>query len=207
VDQVFLISLAERAALKIANIHLLAAGQEARRISKNLQEAALTLTESLDLNVILEKLLDYLDRLVPYDSSPIRASKFRLEEYTKEMLGKNVLEFIAPEDHERAMQNAQRAVEQGQVKNIEYTLLKKTGTRFPAESSISLLTDIAQKPQGFIIITRDITQAKRTDIRLRLLGSAVQQATEAILIMTAGLDSPGPQIVFANPAFYVGLHP
>jgi PAS domain S-box-containing protein len=29
----------------------------------------------------------------------------------------------------------------------------------------------------------------------------VEQATEAILIMTAELDAPGPQIVFANPAF------
>lgn len=70
-DQAFLINLADRAALKIANIHLLAAEQEARRIFENLQEAALTLTESLDLNVILETLLDYLNRLVPYDSSAI----------------------------------------------------------------------------------------------------------------------------------------
>lgn len=70
-DQAFLVNLADQAALEIANTHLIAAEQEARRIFENLQEAALTLTESLDLSVILEKLLDYLDRLVPYDSSTI----------------------------------------------------------------------------------------------------------------------------------------
>lgn len=37
--------------------------------------------------------------------------------------------------------------------------------------------------------------------RLRLLESAVHQAGEAIVITLAELDSPGPQIVFVNPAF------
>jgi sigma-54 dependent transcriptional regulator, acetoin dehydrogenase operon transcriptional activator AcoR len=36
---------------------------------------------------------------------------------------------------------------------------------------------------------------------LRLLDAAVQQAREAILITTANLDVPGPQVIFINPAF------
>ena len=36
---------------------------------------------------------------------------------------------------------------------------------------------------------------------LNLLGTAVGQAKEAVLITSARLDPPGPQIVFVNPAF------
>jgi PAS domain S-box-containing protein len=36
---------------------------------------------------------------------------------------------------------------------------------------------------------------------LRLLKPAVEQSNESVIIMTAQLDPPGPQIVYANPAF------
>ena len=36
---------------------------------------------------------------------------------------------------------------------------------------------------------------------LRLLETAVRQAKEAVLITSAMLDPPGPQILFVNPAF------
>ena len=42
-------------------------------------------------------------------------------------------------------------------------------------------------------------QQQETD--LRLLGSAVEQAWESIMITEAQLDWPGPRIVFVNPAF------
>ncbi len=40
-----------------------------------------------------------------------------------------------------------------------------------------------------------------SDQLLRLLGAAVHQAKDAILITTAELDPPGPVIIFVNPAF------
>ncbi len=51
------------------------------------------------------------------------------------------------------------------------------------------------------ITVTDITERKRTEELLRLLESAVQQTSEAITITTAGLDPPGPRIVYVNPAF------
>jgi two-component system, cell cycle sensor histidine kinase and response regulator CckA len=46
-----------------------------------------------------------------------------------------------------------------------------------------------------------VVQLKRMEGTLQLLGSAVEQATESILITDANLDLPGPKIVFVNPAF------
>jgi len=46
-----------------------------------------------------------------------------------------------------------------------------------------------------------IEERKRTEEKLRLLGSAVEQAQESILVTDAQLELPGPKIVFVNPAF------
>jgi PAS domain S-box-containing protein len=51
----------------------------------------------------------------------------------------------------------------------------------------------------------DTARAQRPPIgeeaMLRLLDAAVQQARESILITTANLDPPGPEIIFINPEF------
>ncbi|HTB83190.1 MAG TPA: response regulator [Candidatus Sulfotelmatobacter sp.] len=47
----------------------------------------------------------------------------------------------------------------------------------------------------------EIHEHKRTEESLRLLGSAVEQAKESIMITGAELDLPGPAVVFVNPAF------
>ena len=50
------------------------------------------------------------------------------------------------------------------------------------------------------VIIRNVTERKQS---LRLLGSAVEQSTESIVITDARLDGPGPgpAIIFVNPAF------
>jgi PAS domain S-box-containing protein len=56
-----------------------------------------------------------------------------------------------------------------------------------------------------ILSTTGIAGAHRPpiaeEVMLRLLDAAVQQARESILITTANLDPPGPEIIFINPAF------
>jgi PAS domain S-box-containing protein len=47
----------------------------------------------------------------------------------------------------------------------------------------------------------DIHDLKMAQESLRLLGSAVEQASESVMITDAELAPPGPQIVFVNPAF------
>jgi len=47
----------------------------------------------------------------------------------------------------------------------------------------------------------EVAEHRRALESLRLLGSAVQQSKESILITDAQLDLPGPKIIFVNPAF------
>src|SRR5262249_19807760 len=46
-----------------------------------------------------------------------------------------------------------------------------------------------------------IAGQKPAEEELRLLKTAIEQSTESVIITTAQLDPPGPQIVYVNPAF------
>ncbi|MCB9098959.1 MAG: GAF domain-containing protein [Anaerolineales bacterium] len=63
--------LANQAASAIENAQFYAAEQKARRVAETLQAANQALTQSLDLITVLETLLDYVSRLVPYDTANV----------------------------------------------------------------------------------------------------------------------------------------
>jgi len=84
-----------------------------------------------------------------------------------EILGKNAAEFIAEEDHGRAAENMRKTLEQGFIKNVEYTLVTKGGQPFPGELSASVMTDSSGNPTGFVAVTGDITERKRAEEALR----------------------------------------
>ena len=64
-------SFANQAAIAIENARLLEAEQRSRQIAETLRAANLALTQTLDLDAVLETLLDYLGRLVPYDGANV----------------------------------------------------------------------------------------------------------------------------------------
>ena len=64
-------SFANQAAVAVRNARLYASTQEARETAETLREANLAFTQSLDLDAVCEKLLDYLHQLVRYDSATI----------------------------------------------------------------------------------------------------------------------------------------
>jgi PAS domain S-box-containing protein len=85
----------------------------------------------------------------------------------EELIGKNALELIAKKDHERAIKNMQKTLEQGLTRNTEYTFLTKDGREFPAELSASVIRDPSGNPTGFMAITKDITERIHTEETLR----------------------------------------
>jgi diguanylate cyclase (GGDEF)-like protein/PAS domain S-box-containing protein len=90
-------------------------------------------------------------------------------ESVAEMLstGKSAFDFIAPEDRERANVNAQQTLELRTLRDVEYTLLRKDGSRFSGEMTASLITDADGNPKAFIRVVRDITERKRVEEALR----------------------------------------
>lgn len=70
-DERLLTILGTQAALAIRNARLFAAEQHARNMAEILQSANIALTQTLDLDVVLDTLMEYLGRLIPYDSANV----------------------------------------------------------------------------------------------------------------------------------------
>ena len=79
----------------------------------------------------------------------------------EEAIGRNVFDFIAPEDRQRAMDGMSETLQTGGVRDVEYMLMRRDGTRFAAELSASVINDEEGKPTGFTAYVRDVTERKR----------------------------------------------
>ena len=125
-----------------------------------------------------------------------QAARLHGYERPEEVIGLNAFDFIAPEEHSRAVENTQKTLQTGGVRDIPYTLLKRDGSRFPVELSASLVLDAQGEPKGFIAAVRDITERKQADEALIQLSSAIQQTADNVFI--TGRDGI---IQYVNPAF------
>ena len=61
----------------------------------------------------------------------------------EELLGKGALDLIAPKDHQRALDNMNKTLKEGFIKDVEYTFLTEDGAEFLAKLSVGLIQDSA----------------------------------------------------------------
>jgi PAS domain S-box-containing protein len=98
----------------------------------------------------------------------------------EELVGRDSFEYIVPEDRPRATDNALNALQGVPLRNVEYTVLKKDGSRFLAEINISLVADAEGKPKGFIGAMRDITRHKEVEEALRRSNAELQARNDEL---------------------------
>ena len=115
----------------------------------------------------------------------------------EELIGKSGFEFIAKKDHQRAMENLKKTLEQGSVENIEYTFLTKDGHEFPAELSASVIKDSSGKPTGFVAITKDITERKKAEKALKESEKKYRELVDLLPQIVFEFDERG-NFTFAN---------
>ncbi|HEY9612124.1 PAS domain S-box protein [Allocoleopsis sp.] len=84
-----------------------------------------------------------------------------------ELLGRFACELIAPECRNIAEASLQNVLSQGSIRDVEYTMLRKDGSRFPGEVSASLIRDVQGNPQAIIGLVRDITDRKSAEDALK----------------------------------------
>jgi PAS domain S-box-containing protein len=92
-----------------------------------------------------------------------QATKMYGGDSVENLIGKNAFDFMAEEDRERATMNLMRTLDEGLIRNVEYNLLTKNGSMYPAELSSSVIRDASGKPIGFVAVTKDISERKRME--------------------------------------------
>ena len=85
----------------------------------------------------------------------------------EELVGKSGFALVAKKEREKVKENLKKLLEQGSIKNGAYIALAKDGREFPAELSSSVIKDSSGKPTGFVSITRDITERKRAEEKIK----------------------------------------
>ena len=70
-----LMAFAAPAAVAIQNARLYSAESQARQVAETLSEVSLVLTQTLDLDTVMNSLLEFIHRLVPYDCAAIFLSE------------------------------------------------------------------------------------------------------------------------------------
>ncbi len=119
----------------------------------------------------------------------------------EELSGWGWLNAIHPDDREETTRIWLAAVASRTTYKTEHRVRRSDQTyRHMLARAVPILEDDGSIGE-WVGIHMDITERKEAEERLRLLGSAVEQSTESIIITDAQLDQPGPTIVFVNPAF------
>lgn len=77
------------------------------------------------------------------------------------MIGLSLFDFVAPEDRERARDDAKATMKGKAVRHTSYTLLKKDGSRFPGTLDASPIADARGRRSAVMSLARDITERKR----------------------------------------------
>ena len=115
----------------------------------------------------------------------------------QELIGRNATDFIAPQDHARAMENMKRTLEEGCVRNVQYSFLHKDGHEFYAELSAAVMKDARGNPQGFIAIVKDISERKQMEDALQKSEAKYRGLVEHTHAGIASVDLEG-RLIFVN---------
>ena len=107
---------------------------------------------------------DLEGRVLMVSPNAVTMFGFENEEQGK---GRNVTDFLVPEDRERAMSRV-ALLFQGIVSGpSEYRALRMDGTTFDIEANSALIRDAEGRPTKLVVIARDITARKQTEAALQ----------------------------------------
>jgi PAS domain S-box-containing protein len=103
---------------------------------------------------------------------------------------------IHPDDRQRIREVFRTTVATAKGQRAEYRFLLPDGSIRYIESQGSVIRDPEGRPSRVVVVSRDVSERKRTEETLRKLSSAVEQAGDSVVIT----DRDGV-IEYVNPAF------
>ncbi|MBX2977110.1 MAG: PAS domain S-box protein [Ignavibacteriaceae bacterium] len=128
-----------------------------------------------------------------------KAKQLFLTKNEKDFEGRNIIEFIDPSDHQKAMDGITNMFNQKFSGATEYRGIRADGTAFDIEVNGSFIKDINGNIEKMMFITRDITQRKVTEEKLKSTELLFKKMVESIndVIYEVSMDGT---IRYVSPA-------
>jgi PAS domain S-box-containing protein len=93
-----------------------------------------------------------------------------------QLVGRMLLEFVAPEDRERAMATIAGMFRGVMAGPREYRCLRPNGSLLEVEANVEFIRDAEGAPTSLVLVVRDITERRRLEQERRLLQAQLHQA-------------------------------
>jgi two-component system, cell cycle sensor histidine kinase and response regulator CckA len=94
----------------------------------------------------------------------------------QELEGRNLFDFIPPDEHAKTIQNIKNMLEQGIHSPNEYHLITKDGRIIPFEITSDVFRGKDGTPCGFVHVCRNISQRKQAELEKEQLQERLNQA-------------------------------
>lgn len=115
--------------------------------------------------------------------------------------GASIADFLDLDREKLTIDQALEAVRQAGQLVGEGVQRRPDGSEIAVRVSLSTYKGADGDPAGMILISRDISGRRRRDEQLRLLSTAVDDATDGIMVTDGAIAPPGPRVRFVNHAF------
>ena len=123
----------------------------------------------------------------------------------EELIGNSYQKFTHPDDiegNEAVRSRVLHAGDDAVRKSAEKRFIHRDGHIITAIYSTAAISTPASADSYFFSIFEDISARRRTESQLSLLESCIARLNDIVLITdAAGIDEPGPRIVYVNDAF------
>ena len=121
-------------------------------------------------------------------------------ERMEDLLGKNPLDFIDRDDHEKFRTNLRRTLKEGVTRYVEYRIVRKDGSRFVGEITAAMIQDASGKPKALMALVRDITARKQVQEALWQSHAELEAICEGMVDGLLVADVETKRFVRANRA-------
>ncbi|MGK7903368.1 MAG: PAS domain S-box protein [Hormoscilla sp.] len=116
-----------------------------------------------------------------------------------ELVGRSAYEFFHPEDCRSIQQTHNAVLEQSDIRTNAYRIRRRDGSYIWFETTSKTVRDPLGTVREIVAVSRNITERKKVEERLRLSERAIAASTNGIVIVDA--RQPDLPIISVNPAF------
>lgn len=115
------------------------------------------------------------------------------------LIGKSIFKLLAEEDRRGVRAGVFQDLADKILRDAQFTMRRRDGSRFPAEASVALLKDSDGQPLWLVGVVRDITERKHAE---QLLAASLELNRAMMTAATVGILAyrAGGGCVFANEA-------